>query len=260
MNGLRVLNTRPAHQSQHLTEKLIAWGAQAISFPTIEIKTSDACQNKHNIHNTISEYDIALFVSQNAVQHAFKVIDAKHLPAVLKIGVIGKGSLESLSRFGIKANDMPNKTYNSEGLLSSELLNNVNEKNIIIFRGQAGRNLLGDTLQERGAKVTYCEVYQRRIPDINLDDYAQAFKHKLNIALFTSSEGLLNAFKMLKPIDADKLLQTPWLLISERMKKTAYDLGHNSDIIIAQQASDDGIMSTLKQWALKQPVNDENDR
>ena len=256
MKGLRVLNTRPAHQSKHLTEKLIALGAQAVCFPTIEIKTSNVCQNTLSINKTINEYDIALFVSQNAVQHAFKVIDAEHLPAALKIGVIGKGSLEYLSRFGIKANDLPNKTYNSEGLLSSELLLNVRDKNIIIFRGQAGRNLLGDTLQERGANVTYCEVYQRHIPEINLVDYAQAFKHKPDIALFTSSEGLLHAFKMLKPNDAQNLLQTPWLLISERMKKTAYDLGHNSDIIIAQQASDEGIMSALKQWALRQQAND----
>jgi len=254
--SLRVLNTRPTHQSKHLTEKLIAWGAQAISFPTIEIKTSNVCQNKLGINTTIGDYDIALFVSQNAVQHAFKVVDAEHLPTALKIGVIGKGSLDYLARYGIQASGMPNKTYNSEGLLSSELLSDVSEKNIIIFRGQAGRNLLGDTLQERGAKVTYCEVYQRHIPDINPVDYAQAFKHKPDIALFTSSEGLLHTFKMLKPDDAQALLQTPWLLISERMKKTAYDLDHNSDIIIAQQASDDGIMSALKQWALRPQAND----
>jgi len=256
MNGIRVLNTRPVHQSKHLTEKLMAWGAQAICFPTIEIKTSHQCQNSFGIDQTISEYDIALFVSQNAVQHAFYFIDAAHIPASLKIGVIGKGSLEYLTQYGVKASGMPDNTYNSEGLLSSDLLSNVSNKKIIIFRGQAGRNLLGDTLLERGASVTYCEVYKRSIPVVKESDYEAALEHKPDVAIFTSSEGLLHAFKMLKPEHGKALLQTPWLLISERMKKTAYDLGHNSDIIIAQQASDEGIMSALKQWALRQQAND----
>ena len=68
------------------------------------------------------------------------------------------------------------------------------------------------------------------------------------MAIFTSSEGLIHAFKMLNTKEAKSLKNTPWLLISERMKKTAYNLGHNSNIIIAQQASDNGIISSLQEW------------
>ncbi len=255
MDGLIVLNTRPAHQSKNLTAKINALGAMTRHFPTIEIQSSDDCEKQLAISSNINKYDIALFVSQNAVQHAFHFIDAKQLPSALKIGVVGKGSLDCLSRYGVKLIAMPDQTFNSEGLLASELLSHVNEKNIIIFRGQAGRNLLGDTLQERGASVSYCEVYKRCIPTVVSSDYAKIFKDKLDVALFTSSEGLMHAFKMLQPQDAAKLLQTPWLLISERMKKTAYNLGHNSDIIIATQASDDGIVSALKEWSKNKQSN-----
>lgn len=245
---LRVLVTRPAHQADNLCDKIDQLDAKALRFPTIEIKISDKCQSTLTINNTIKQYDIALFVSQNAVHHAFQFIHAESLPKQLKIGVIGKGSLASLNNYGIQSQAIPSQTYNSEGLLSSQLLSDVQHKKVIIFRGQAGRNLLGDTLIERGATVTYCEVYQRCLPQIDENTYEEIFKINIDIAIFTSSEGLKHAFKMLKEKDAQTLLNTPWLLISERMKKTAYNLGHNSDIIIAQQASDDGIISSLLEW------------
>ncbi len=256
LNGLNVLITRPAHQAGHLTQKIITLGAKALGFPTIEISRSEHCQETRQINKTIGQYDIALFVSQNAVQYAFQFIDHSKWPEALKIGVIGKGSADCLQQFSLQSMAMPNQTYNSEGLLNSELLHHVKDKKIIIFRGQAGRNLLGDTLIERGADIDYCEVYHRGIPAVSSNEYAHIFKNKPDIAIFTSSEGLLHAFKMLKPEHAKTILQTPWLLISERMKKTAYNLGHNSDIIIAQQASDDGIISSLKIWAKTKQVSD----
>ncbi len=249
MEGLIVLNTRPAHQAHHLTEKLTALGVFVQSFPTIDIKPSDVCQQQLKIKQHINDYDIALFVSQNAVHHALQFMDVQQIANTLKIGVIGKGSLDCLMQYGLHSATIPQQTYNSEGLLASDLLAHVRGKKIIIFRGQAGRNLLGDTLIERGAHVAYCEVYQRCIPEVSASHYQRIFTVKPDIALFTSSEGLLHAFKMLQAKESTALLRTPWLLISERMKKTAYNLGHNSDIIIAEQASDDGIVLALKHWA-----------
>lgn len=256
LKNLNILITRPAHQAEHLSKKIQALGAHALGFPTIAISPSAHCEETRHINTNIAEYDIALFVSQNAVQYAFQTIDIAQWPKAIKIGVIGKGSAECIHQLGLRTMAMPNQTYNSEGLLNAELLQHVRGKKIVIFRGQAGRNLLGDSLIERGAFVDYCEVYRRGMPDISALDYDAIFKHTIDTAIFTSSEGLIYAFKMLTPEHAKELLQTPWLLISERMKKTAYNLGHNSDIIIAQQASDDGIISSLKQWATKKQLSD----
>lgn len=244
--GVHVLVTRPEHQTQQLMSMLAEEGAQAFSFPTIEIVPSCDDIQQNQIVQNLEQVDIALFVSLNAVRHAMQFIQS--MPTKVQLGVVGKGTLKELLRFGLESQAIPAKNYNSEGLLATPLLNDVKGKKIIIFRGQEGRNLLGDTLSERGAFVEYCEVYRRAIPNYDDERYITTFKHQYDISVFTSTEGLNNAFQMLQPPEQEKLKITDWLLISERMKNAAYNLGHKGEIIIAAEASDEGIMKSILEW------------
>lgn len=251
LSGFNILVTRPRHQAENLVAALQRSGAHALRFPTLDIVSSTECQKLRTLADAIKDYDIALFVSQNAVVHAFEQLNAQHWPSTMQYGVVGKGSLTCLAQYGIIPSAIPKQAYNSEGLLNSSLLAQVSGKKIIIFRGQEGRNLLGDVLQERGAQVDYCEVYKRVMASIDEEQYKAVFKQPIHLAIFTSSEGLMHAFNMLKPKQAEQLRHIPWLLISERMKETAYNLGFQNDIIVADQASDEGILSALLAWSNK---------
>ena len=245
----RCLVTRPAHQNAGLVERLEAAGFEALAFPSIAIEPAPSNAFLEQLDRRIRDYDIALFVSRNAVDHALRHLDTERLPPGLQLGVIGKGTAAALQARGLASSILPADEFNSEGLLASEALQSVAGKRVIIFRGQAGRNLLGDTLRERGAEVDYCEVYRRGRPKLGGEDYRRIVGERApDIALFTSSEGLRNALDMLEPRQAQALKQQPWLLISERMRETAADLGHNADILIAERASDEGILATLERW------------
>lgn len=244
-----MLVTRPAHQTDKLLSLLQSNGFRAVSFPTIEVVGSKVCRAEKHIEKNIAQYDIAIFVSQNAVLHGLKLF--KVFPEHIQIAVVGKGSLEALENMGLHAQAIPGATFNSEGLLQCDLLKQVADKKIIIFRGQAGRNLLGDTLSERGAMVDYCEVYRREIPEITESRYARVFAMDYDVAIFTSTQGLEYGLNMLAKTEKQKILAIDWLLISERMTKAAYNCGHQGNIYIASQASDEGIVQSLLEWKKK---------
>ena len=243
------LVTRPQHQTRALVELLDQAGWQALLFPSIEIQPSPITAFLEQLPQRIQDYDIALFVSRNAVDFTFKHLQADDLPQNLQLGVIGKGSWQALQQQGVESSIIPSDSFNSEGLLASPALQQVGGKRIIIFRGQQGRNLLGDTLRERGARVDYQEVYRRQLPDYPANHLEQLTRQNFpQLAIFTSAEGLRNTMQIVSAEMAQRLRQITWLLISERMRETARHLGHNADIIIAVSASDEGIVEAIKRW------------
>jgi uroporphyrinogen-III synthase len=74
------------------------------------------------------------------------------------------------------------------------------------------------------------------------------------LAVFTSNEGMENVVALSGNNSRHKLLQIPWLLISERMRESAVNLGHNVVTLIAANANDEGIQQTINQWAREQAV------
>ena len=257
-----VLNTRPVHQQAVLNQLLQSQGATILSFPSIEIVGCDPTEFHLSLSQNINHYDIALFVSRNAVDGAFKFMRADELLSHLEFGVIGESTYQALaaqvSHLTPRLIHSPNQSqtlYNSEGLLAAAKLQQVAGKNIIIFRGQQGRNLLGDELRSRHASVDYCEVYRRQLPYYEANHYQElCHQGSPTIVVFTSTEGMQNTMEAVDRYSYRQLLKTPWLLISERMRESAVNLGHNGSIIIAKNASDEGIQLAITKWISEQTV------
>jgi uroporphyrinogen-III synthase len=252
LQGVCILNTRPAHQQKQLQRLLEADGARVLSFPSIEITATEPTDFLLHLPENINKYDMAIFVSRNAVDGAFHYLDRNQWRKDMQLAVIGEGTFLALAEKldNPQAEIIYGVPYNSEGLLATEAMNQVESKNILIFRGQQGRTLLGDTLTHRGARVEHCEVYRRQLPLYHDDDFRLlCTKQFPTLAIFTSSEGMQNLVSMLNEQDLARMLQCPWLLISERMREPAVNLGHNDSIIIAQEASDEGIHQAIRCWA-----------
>ena len=248
LRGQVILNTRPAHQQSELTALLEREGARVLSFPVIEILPAPARENPPDI----TQYDILLFVSRNAVDGAFERFDAAQLAAVELLGVIGSATHAALSERieDARATLIASEPYNSEALLAAASLQRVAGKRILILRGQEGRNLLGDELARRGAQVDYYEVYRRALPVTGAADFERLVVAGLpTLVILTSNEGMHNLFALVDSAAAQALRRIPWLLISERMRESARKLGHNAPVIIARSASDQGIQQTICDWA-----------
>ena len=252
--GQVVVNTRPAHQQAALTALLEAEGATVLAFPAIEIELAADTAARERV-DRIGDFDILLFVSRNAVDGAFAALDPARLGARHQFGVIGAATrdalLERIADPGVRL--VASEPYNSEALLAADALERVAGKRVLIFRGQAGRNLLGDELARRGAAVDYAEVYRRALPAVAGDAFARlAASAPPSVAVLTSGEGMHNLMRLVDADSRARLRSLPWLLISERMRESAQELGHNAPIIIARSASDRGIAESLCAWAEQQ--------
>ena len=141
--------------------------------------------------------------------------------------------------------------YSSEKLLAELSRRDVNEKNITIFRGEGGRELLADNLTSRGASVEYCEMYKRQHPNYSSDQFEKALGDNLTAILFASGETLENFYRH---IQRDRLEATvenvPIIVPSERIKVLAEHYGFKH-ILIAVNASAEGFLQVITQQLLK---------
>ncbi len=252
LTGQVVVNTRPLHQQAELEALLVGAGAHVLAFPVIEIVTPEKNPHQTELIDQIEQFDILVFISRNAVSGGLNLIGSKQLSDRLQFAVIGAATQAELvaSVPNLDRRLISSEPFNSESLLRNAAFKQVSGKRILIFRGQAGRSLLGDELTARGAEVNYCEVYRRALPSVDAEAFDRLAQPVFpTMVVLTSNHGMHNLIRLVTPSTAQRLITTPWLLISERMRESALELGHNAPLIVAAKASDQGIFETIFDWA-----------
>jgi len=244
--NIHIVITRPVHQAHNIRQQLLAQGAKVTLFPVMDIQEVGVCDQLN-----MDLFDWLIFISPNAVKYAQKYLLNINF-ATKTMAAIGKKTAETLQHYGIQADVVPCQHFNSESFLQLPATQSVQAKRILIFRGQGGRELLARTLQQRGATVQYAEVYQRVCPQVSAEVLKRQWQQKLlDRIVITSSEGLHNLYKM---SHGDWIKQLPLLLGSPRIQQTAQHLGHQGNIIVANNPSDDAILHCLKNWVQQELV------
>ncbi len=248
--GLRVLVTRPAPQAEGLCTLIERAGGTPVRFPTIEIAPPRDITPLEDLIVRLEEFDIAIFVSPNAVVRAMEAIRARRgkLPPRMTVACVGSGSAKALAEFGITDVFAPTRT-DSEGLLELPPLQQVTSKRIVIFRGEDGRELLGETLAARGARVEYAACYRRVKPRADAATLVRAFAQgEIDVVTATSAEALGNLREMLGDAGAAVLMQTPIVVVSERLRQISRELGIKGPVQVASTASDESIVAAIQAW------------
>ncbi len=248
-----IVITRPMHQGEALKARLESKGAEVLHFPTIEIQPVTATAELEACFKRLERYHYMIFISPNAVDYAADYLDFSALPSKLKLAAIGPGTARALIAHGRKPDMLPRDGTNSEALLKLKALNAVNDKRILIVRGQGGRELLAETLEERGADVDYAEVYRRNVPRLDHSELGRRFREgKVDAIAVTSREALLNLDRMLSPALTPYLRAAQLLVSSARLIKLAGALGIRRRPLVAADASDRALVLALVQWWTRQ--------
>ena len=247
LDGLRVVVTRPAAQAAVLARLISAEGGVPVLFPTIDIVALDDCASLDAALDRLSDVDLAVFVSANAVQHALARLEARGLswPARLRVSATGPATAAQLTARGINNVIHPPQRFDSEGLLAELDRAGITPKHVLIVRGSGGREWLVDALAARGVVVQAVASYARVRGNADSAPLRQlAADRALDAITVTSSEGGENLMAMLGADAAAVVNQTPLFVphprIAARMR--ALDCAR----VVETAGGDAGLMAGLR--------------
>jgi len=237
LSGLTVLITRPSNQVDSMRRAIEAAGAKALSLPLIEIKSlndTSAIQDLKDKVLRLDSYQSLIFVSNNAVRFGGEVINNywPQFPMGVDVIAVGPTTAEAARERLACEVIQSSSGMTSEDILCLPALQDVSEKKIGIVRGQGGRELLADTLRERGAIVDYLEAYSRTPVAYTSAEFCnRLFEACVNVLTVSSGESLDRLTHLL--VDNSEMKQQLHLLVpSERVglqaEQSGYQHVHNA--------------------------------
>jgi uroporphyrinogen-III synthase len=245
LDGVGVLITRPARQAAGLARQIAVLGGRPLVFPAIVIQPPGDEAALREAQANLARYDIAIFVSANAVEYG--IGDAAAWPARLLTFAPGPGTAAALAAIGVADVRIPLTTMDSEGLLALPELSDVAGKRILIFRGEGGRDLLSSTLQARGAGVVSIECYRRSRPAQSSAGLTQAWRDgRIDAVTLTSSEGLDNLWTIFDDETRGYLASTATFVPHRAIAEHASALGLRS--VIVTPPADAGLLASLLEY------------
>lgn len=257
LEGCTILVTRPEEQAHTLIGDIEKHGGQVVFAPMIAIQPISNDSDSARPIKHLKEYDVVIFISKNAVEYGMQRVSAAkqslHRHAVYAVGVGTGGRLREL---GVTDVHTPKGEFSSEGLLKMPGLSahEIEGKKVLIIRGAGGRELLAQSLQQRGATVDYCEVYERVVPATRLGDVLRACKVTApDIAIITSPETLTNLADKIDQEGLDMMYDVPLMVAGERTAHEVERLGFTVAPVLVDNPGDQSIVEALIRWASNEP-------
>ena len=226
--GFRGIVTRSRTQSSQLSEQLEAQGASVLEIPAIRIVPQEQeleALTKAIAH--IKAYTWLVFTSVNAVNLFFEVFvklyrDVRPLGHI-RIAVIGEGTAQSLERFGLKPDVMPDE-YVAESLANSLETLVLPGDRILMPRAREARMVLKARLSKQ-CQVDEIPIYtteQETMLDEIRDSLLEAPPEFIT---FASSSTVRHFVRMAGPEILDALKNTKMISIGPVTSDTMRELG-----------------------------------
>lgn len=246
---MTILVTRPSPAGEQLVTRLRALGRVAYHAPLIDFSPGRDLPKLPELLQDMQAGDLVFALSQNAVRYANPLLKRNKLswPVKLSYYAIGRTTalaLHTASRLHVT---FPPMGETSEMLLSLPLLQNLAGKKALLLRGNGGRELLGASLAERGAAVTFCECYQRS--PIYYDGSEQSAHWQragVDILVVTSGEMLQQIYTLVPDYYRSSwLLRCRLIVVSDRLAALATQMGW-TEVRVAENADNDALTRALQ--------------
>ena len=236
-----VVLTRPQTDSERLSKALQREGFQTRVMPLMTIEAIPPSERA--VAPAISDDTLCIFISANAVRFGLPQLGPElarypDLPVI----AVGNKTRDTLEAEGIHA-QVPVRA-DSEGLLAMPTLSAPDSREVVIVKGEGGRELLASELTRRGACVTEWACYRQCWPNVDVSELAEISASLIFQA--SSGEMLSRLAELLAGEGQADLFQSPIIVPSDRVASLATEIGW-AQVIRAEDASDGAFMHALKQ-------------
>ena len=236
-----VVLTRPQADSERLSETLQNEGFQTRVMPIITIEAIPTAEQAPA--PSLSDDALCIFISANAVRFGLPQLgSALARDSDLTVIAVGNKTRDTLAAEGIQA-QVPVRA-DSEGLLAMPALSAPDSRDVVIVKGEGGRELLASELTGRGARVTEWACYRRCWPEVDLSGLIEISAGLIFQA--SSGEMVSRLSELLAGGGQADLFQSSIIVPSDRVARLATEIGWGQ-VIRAEDASDDAFIRALKQ-------------
>jgi uroporphyrinogen-III synthase len=236
-----VVLTRPQADSERLSEALQNEGFQTRVMPIITIEAIPTAEQAPA--PSVSDDALCIFISANAVRFGLPQLgSALARDSDLTVIAVGNKTRDTLAAEGIQA-QVPVRA-DSEGLLAMPALSAPDSRDVVIVKGEGGRELLASELTGRGARVTEWACYRRCWPEVDVSGLIEISAGLIFQA--SSGEMVSRLSELLAGGGQADLFQSSIIVPSDRVARLATEIGWGQ-VIRAEDASDDAFIRALKQ-------------
>jgi len=169
---MRVIVTRPADQAASWVQALQQQGIEAVALPLIDIAPAADTEAVERAWRALPQQRLVVFVSPNAAQRFFTHRPQRGAwPAGVVAASVGPGTTQVLLGLGVPASCIVEPAADAAQFDSESLWRRLQDHDwrgtqVLIVRGDGGRDWLADTLRAHGANVAFVAAYRRAAPRI----------------------------------------------------------------------------------------------
>lgn len=245
--GVGILVTRPARQAGALASRISAEGGRPILFPALEIEPVPEAELGCAMEE-VAAADLGIFVSPNAARFGLAALARKGGRGFAgRHAAVGPGTAAELKKAGVREVITPETGFDSEALLAVLPLDEMAGKHVVIFRGNGGREHLGEVLKGRGARVTNVSCYRRIRPSGDMRGLLPLWQDGgIHACVATSAEIVSNLFAMAGETVRPWLCQTPIFVPHARVAATAFASGART--LFVAGVGDPALVRGLLSW------------
>jgi uroporphyrinogen-III synthase len=243
----RLLLTRPAEDCAALAQTLGGQGVFGSCLPLLDIVPLPVSEKIRQAMARLQRCDAVIVVSKPAARIALDLL-GDSVALTMPWFSVGAATAQILLEHGLDAH-FPVDGDDSEALLQLPRLREAVSQpgaQVLILRGEGGRELLAERLRERGASVEYLELYRRDLPAYPPQELSRRIAaERLNGLVVSSGQG----FEHLQQMAGDAwplIAQLPLFVPSPRVAEQARAAGAQT-VVDCRGASAAALLTALRE-------------